>query len=128
VDALTQGIASAGATAVLAGVLPTPAVALLAEDLGAVVSASHNPPEYNGVKIFDGEGRKLTDSQEEEIEALLDAGAPGGGSVERLEGASTSYLRPRLRHGPDGLRSPSTARTAPSRRSRPACSSVSEPR
>ena len=41
----------------LAGVLPTPAVALLALDLGAVISASHNPPEYNGVKLFDGEGR-----------------------------------------------------------------------
>ena len=51
-DALARGVASAGATAVLAGVLPTPAVALLADDLGAVVSASHNPPEYNGVKLF----------------------------------------------------------------------------
>ena len=37
----------------LAGVLPTPAVALLSQDLGLVVSASHNPPEYNGVKLFD---------------------------------------------------------------------------
>ena len=59
--------------AVLAGVLPTPAVALLALDLGVVISASHNPPEYNGVKFFDGDGRKLTDAAEEEIEALLDA-------------------------------------------------------
>ena len=92
-DALAQGIVSAGGTAVLAGVLPTPAVALLAQDLGAVVSASHNPPEYNGVKFFDREGRKLTDEHEEQIEALLDTTAPGGGSVERLEGASTSYLR-----------------------------------
>ena len=57
----------------LAGVLPTPAVALLALDLGAVISASHNPPEYNGVKLFDREGQKLTDAAEEEIEALFDA-------------------------------------------------------
>src|SRR5439155_26014470 len=47
-QALAQGIASAGGSAVVAGVLPTPAVALLALDLGAVITASHNPPEYNG--------------------------------------------------------------------------------
>src|SRR5438445_8201648 len=68
-----SGVASAGGNAVLAGGLPTPAVALLALDLGAVISASHNPPEYNGVKLFDGDGRKLTDEAEEQIEALLDA-------------------------------------------------------
>ena len=61
------------ATAVLGGVLPTPAVALAALDLGVVISASHNPPEYNGVKFFDARGRKLADAAEEEIEALLDA-------------------------------------------------------
>lgn len=92
-DALARGIVSAGGTAVLAGVLPTPAVALLAQDLGAVVSASHNPPEYNGVKLFDREGRKLTDSEEEAIEALIDAAARDGGAVERLDGAGESYLR-----------------------------------
>jgi phosphoglucosamine mutase len=91
-EALAQGIASAGGTAVLAGVLPTPAVALLAEDLGAVISASHNPPEYNGVKFFDGDGRKLVDAQEEAIEALLDASGPGGGSVERVDGLGERYL------------------------------------
>ena len=53
-QAVARGIASAGGTAVLGGVLPTPAVALLADDLGVVVSASHNPPEYNGVKLFRG--------------------------------------------------------------------------
>ena len=90
--ALARGIVSAGGTAVLAGVLPTPAVALLAQDLGAVVSASHNPPEYNGVKIFDREGRKLTDAEEEEIEALFDAPARGDGTVEHLDGAGESYL------------------------------------
>jgi phosphoglucosamine mutase len=92
-EALARGIVSAGGTAVLAGVLPTPAVALLAQDLGAVVSASHNPPEYNGVKLFDREGRKLTDDEEEAIEGLLDAPARDGGSVERLEGTGNGYLR-----------------------------------
>src|SRR3954466_11271742 len=70
-DALARGIASADGHAVLGGVLPTPAVALLTLDLGAVITASHNPPEYNGVKFFDGDGRKLGDEAEEEIEALL---------------------------------------------------------
>jgi phosphoglucosamine mutase len=93
-DALARGITSAGGTALLAGVLPTPAVALLAEDLGAMVSASHNPPEYNGVKIFDGDGGKLTDEAEEAIERLLDApaAARGGGSIERYDAARERYL------------------------------------
>jgi phosphoglucosamine mutase len=90
-EALARGIASAGGIAVLAGVLPTPAVALQAEDLGAVISASHNPPEYNGVKFFDAQGRKLSDDEEEAIESLLDARGPGGGSSERLEGAGARY-------------------------------------
>jgi len=72
-------------------VLPTPAVPLLADDLGAVVSASHNPPEYNGVKLFRG-GGKLVDEQEEEIERLLDAPAPGGGSIEHLGDAGERYF------------------------------------
>ncbi|HZC30068.1 MAG TPA: phosphoglucosamine mutase [Gaiellaceae bacterium] len=91
-DAFARGVASAGATAVLAGVLPTPAVALLRLDLGVVISASHNPPEYNGVKFFDREGRKLTDAAEEEIEALLDAPVEGGGEIDRVEVAADSYL------------------------------------
>src|SRR6476469_6557290 len=91
-EAFARGIASAGGSSVLAGVLPTPAVALLGLDLGAVISASHNPPEYNGVKLFDRDGRKLTDAAEEEIEALLDGPAPGGGEIDRVEVASDSYL------------------------------------
>jgi phosphoglucosamine mutase len=91
-DAFADGVASAGGTAVLAGVLPTPAVALLGLDLAAVISASHNPPEYNGVKFFDRDGRKLTDVAEEEIEALLDGPAPGGGEIDRVEVAEDSYL------------------------------------
>ena len=92
-EAFARGVVSAGGNAVLAGVLPTPAVALLALDLGAVVSASHNPPEYNGVKLFDGEGQKLTDAAEEEIEALFDAPpAATPGEVDRVDVATDSYL------------------------------------
>jgi phosphoglucosamine mutase len=93
-EAFGRGVVAAGGNAVLAGVLPTPAVALLALDLGAVISASHNPPEYNGVKLFDGEGRKLTDAAEEEIEALLSEYGPpdGGGRVDHVGVATESYL------------------------------------
>ena len=91
--AFARGVVSAGGVAVLAGVLPTPAVALMAHDLGVVISASHNPPEYNGVKFFDRDGHKLADADEERIEALLDeTGSVAGGSVERLEGAAESHL------------------------------------
>jgi phosphoglucosamine mutase len=91
--AFAEGVASAGGNAVLGGVLPSPAVALLALDLGAVISASHNPPEYNGVKFFDSEGQKLTDASEEEIEALLDE-PPGAarGTIDRVEISADSYL------------------------------------
>jgi phosphoglucosamine mutase len=92
-EAFARGVASVGGNAVLAGVLPTPAVALLALDLGAVISASHNPPEYNGVKLFDGEGQKLTDSAEEEIEALFDAKPSGKtGQIDRVRVATDSYF------------------------------------
>ncbi len=90
--ALVRGIVSAGGTAVLAGVLPTPAAALLTEDLGVVLTASHNPAEYNGVKFFAAGGHKLSDAAEAEIEALLDAAGPGGGSVETLEGPGARYV------------------------------------
>jgi phosphoglucosamine mutase len=90
--AVARGVVEAGGTAVLAGVLPTPAVALLAQDLGVVVSASHNPAEYNGVKLFDRHGQKLTDEQELEIEALLDAPATGGGAVEEIDHAVEGYV------------------------------------
>src|SRR6266542_5944092 len=106
-EAFAHGVVSAGGAAVLAGVVPTPAVALLRLDLGVVISASHNPPEYNGVKVFDGRGRKLTDAAEEEIEALLDAPAPGGGEIDRVTIAADSYLEHVLeRFGSDlsGLR------------------------
>ena len=92
--AFASGVASAGGHAVLAGILPTPAVALLALDLGIVISASHNPPEYNGVKFFRKDGSKLTDEDEEAIEALLEAppSDPERGQVDNLEVAVDSYL------------------------------------
>ena len=107
-EAFARGVISAGGDCILGGVLPTPAVALLALDLGVVISASHNPPEYNGVKFFDRRGRKLTDRSEEQIEQLL-AAAPAvdQGTVERVEIATDSYLQHVLdRFGADlsGLR------------------------
>jgi phosphoglucosamine mutase len=92
-EAFARGVASAGGNAVLAGVLPTPAVALLALDLGAVISASHNPPQYNGVKFFDRDGQKLTDRSEEEIEALLDTPpVKSPGAIDHVGVATDSYL------------------------------------
>jgi len=95
--AVARGVSAAGGTAVLGGVLPTPAVALLADRLGIVVSASHNPPEYNGVKLFHG-GGKLVDEQEEEIEALLDAPSVGAGSIESAADLADRYLDHVLEH------------------------------
>jgi phosphoglucosamine mutase len=106
--AFAEGVASVGGNAVLGGVLPTPAVALLALDLGAVISASHNPPEYNGVKFFDGDGQKLTDASEEEIEALLDEPPrEQRGAIHRVGISADSYFEHVLeRFGSDltGLR------------------------
>ena len=107
-EAFARGVISAGGDCILGGVLPTPAVALLALDLGVVISASHNPPEYNGVKFFDSQGHKLTDAYEEQIEELL-AAAPGidQGTIEHVEVATDSYLEHILeRFGSDlsGLR------------------------
>ena len=107
-EAFARGIVSAGGDCFLGGVLPTPAVALAALDLGVVISASHNPPEYNGVKFFDSQGHKLPDAAEEQIEELLVA-APGIdlGRVEHVEIATDSYMEHILeRFGSDlsGLR------------------------
>src|SRR5205814_4878142 len=93
--AFARGIVSAGGAAVLGGILPTPAVALLALDLGAVISASHNPPEYNGVKLFDHDGRKLSDAAEEELEALMDGPLIPraiAGEIDEVGVATDSYL------------------------------------
>lgn len=73
--ALVAGLCASGANAVHLGVLPTPAVAYLTvfyhADAGVMISASHNPYEYNGIKIFSSQGFKLSDDLEEEIEALV---------------------------------------------------------
>ena len=76
--ALTAGLCAAGANVTSLGVLPTPAVAYLTgsttdADAGIVISASHNPFDDNGIKIFGGAGYKLTDAQEEQIERYIDA-------------------------------------------------------
>jgi phosphoglucosamine mutase len=74
-EALADGIRSAGGDVILAGVEPTPAIAFLTTALeassGVVISASHNPPEDNGIKFFSRDGMKLSDELEDEIEALL---------------------------------------------------------
>jgi phosphoglucosamine mutase len=106
-EAFARGVSAAGGTAVLGGVLPTPAVALLALDLGVVLTASHNPPEYNGVKFFTRDGHKLPDASEEEIEALLGIAPDGVGEIDRIGIATDSYLEHILdRFGSDltGLR------------------------
>ena len=77
-NALMAGICSVGANAVYVGVIPTPAVAYLTRkykvDAGVVISASHNPVEFNGIKFFDGEGYKLPDALEDEIETIIKSG------------------------------------------------------
>ncbi len=74
-NALMAGICSVGANAIFIGVAPTPAIAYLTRkhkvDAGVVISASHNPMEFNGIKFFNGEGYKLSDALEDEIEALI---------------------------------------------------------
>lgn len=77
-NALMAGACSVGANCVYVGVLPTPAVAYLTRkykvDAGVVISASHNPVEFNGIKFFDGDGYKLPDALEDEIEAMIRGG------------------------------------------------------
>lgn len=77
--AITAGLCSAGADVMSLGVVPTPAVAFITADCGAdagvVISASHNPYEDNGIKIFSGKGYKLSDDLESEIEQLIDSPA-----------------------------------------------------
>src|SRR5579863_4234215 len=76
--ALTAGFVGAGMDVMLVGPLPTPAIALLTRslraDLGVMISASHNPFEDNGIKLFGPDGFKLSDAMELEIEALMDSG------------------------------------------------------
>ncbi|MDD5263820.1 MAG: phosphoglucosamine mutase [Candidatus Bipolaricaulis sp.] len=96
--ALAAGFASAGVDVGLAGIIPTPAISFLIKDeradLGAVISASHNPPEDNGIKFFDRLGCKLVADQETAIEAALPGPfvlAPRAATIRRLEAAATRY-------------------------------------
>jgi phosphoglucosamine mutase len=97
--AVAAGIAAAGGDALLGGVLPTPGAPLLIGrygfDLAAVLSASHNPYEDNGIKFFGGDGFKLSDATELEIEGLLETSPPPTrpGRVRRFHGALEDYLR-----------------------------------
>ncbi|PZP45658.1 MAG: phosphoglucosamine mutase [Azospirillum brasilense] len=112
--ALTAGFVSAGMDVVLLGPLPTPAIAMLTRslraDLGVMISASHNPFEDNGIKLFGPDGLKLSDAQENEIEALM-AGdlsaalaAPGRlGRTSRLEDAAGRYIEAAKSAFPKGL-------------------------
>jgi phosphoglucosamine mutase len=88
-SAIASGVLSKGGNPLLLGEIPTPGVAFITRDIGAdagiVVSASHNPYEYNGFKIFSGEGYKLTDREEMEIEALLLSEATHGSLEEQWE-------------------------------------------
>lgn len=93
-NALMAGICSVGANAIYAGVLPTPAIAYLTRmhkvDAGVVISASHNPMEFNGIKFFNGEGYKLSDQLEDEIESLIrnnmkDVKIPTGSAVGKID-------------------------------------------
>lgn len=93
-SALMAGICSVGANAIYVGVVPTPAIAYLTRkhrvDAGVMISASHNPMEFNGIKFFNGEGYKLPDALEDEIEELInnhmkDVVMPVGSGVGRID-------------------------------------------
>ena len=85
--AAAAGVMSAGGTALLAGIIPTPGIALLVNELhadgGIVISASHNPPEYNGIKLFDAQGFKLPDEVEDRIEAFITGGGLEAAAAEQ---------------------------------------------
>src|SRR5665213_1398637 len=101
--ALTAGFVGAGMDVTLVGPLPTPAIAMLTRslraDLGVMISASHNPYEDNGIKLFGPDGAKLSDAMELEIEALMDQGFANRlaepadlGRASRLDDAAGRYI------------------------------------
>jgi len=113
--AMQAGFTAMGMDVVLVGPMPTPAVAMLTRslraDLGVVLSASHNPYEDNGIKLFGPDGYKLSDAVEEEIEALIENGlldhladAARLGRARRLEDAPGRYIEFVKHTFPRGLR------------------------
>ncbi len=113
--ALTAGFIGAGMDVVLVGPLPTPAIAMLARslraDLGVMISASHNPYQDNGIKLFDPDGYKLSDTTELEIEALMArdlstrlAAPEHLGRAARLEDAPGRYIEAAKATFPRGRR------------------------
>jgi phosphoglucosamine mutase len=119
-NALTAGFLSVGLDVFLVGPMPTPAVAMLTRsmraDLGVMISASHNPFDDNGIKLFGPDGYKLSDEIEHEIEKLIDsdlskrlAGSVAVGRAKRIEGVHARYIEFAKRTLPknvqfDGLR------------------------
>lgn len=105
-EALVRGITSAGGSANLLGVIPTPGVAAFVLehglDAGAVISASHNPAEDNGIKFFSGDGFKLPDEAEARIEGLLDSPAEAlkPGNSDTISTAVDLYVAHALRSLP----------------------------
>jgi len=95
--ALMAGACSVGANAVFVGVLPTPAVAYLTKkfkvDAGVMISASHNPMEFNGIKFFNGEGYKLSDELEDEIESYIRNNMEG---IKRPTGSGVGKIEYRI--------------------------------
>ena len=115
-NALMAGACSVGANCIYVGVLPTPAIAYLTRkykvDAGVVISASHNPVEFNGIKFFDGDGYKLPDELEDEIEALIKADmhgvmfptGSGVGKIKYRTDAREEYINHSIKAVPIDLR------------------------
>jgi phosphoglucosamine mutase len=115
-NALMAGACSVGANVVYVGVIPTPAIAYLTKryrvDAGVVISASHNPVEFNGIKFFDGNGFKLPDALEDEIEELINSGmkdvqfptGPSVGKIKYRTDAREEYINHAARAVPVNLK------------------------
>lgn len=112
-SAMVAGFTSVGMDVILLGPMPTPAVAMLTRemraDVGVMISASHNPYEDNGLKLFGPDGFKLSDRDEEAIEAMLAgelqlADSPDIGRARRIEDARGRYIHAVKRSLPDNIR------------------------
>jgi len=113
--ALVAGFVSAGMDVILVGPIPTPGIAMLTRamrcDLGVMISASHNPYQDNGIKLFGPDGYKLSDAIEAEIEAMMESGWTEArvasdrlGRAKRLEDAGGRYIESAKQTFPRGLR------------------------